>query len=64
MRANPAECCGAHHRPGGILDWSCGDTAGNVTVSAVSAAGYLRDPSRTCGLRPTLRVRAKLKTTS
>ncbi len=50
--ANGADRCGVCHLRAGRRDGSCGDTAGIVTVSAVPDAGYLRDPSRPCGLRP------------
>ncbi|NEB11973.1 hypothetical protein G3I32_24545 [Streptomyces coelicoflavus] len=50
--ANGADRCGVRHLRAGRHGWSCVDTAGIVTVSAVPDAGYLRDPSRPCGLRP------------
>ncbi|OON76672.1 hypothetical protein GBW32_10035 [Streptomyces tsukubensis] len=62
--ANRPDRCGVRHQSVRVHVRSCDDTARNVTVSAVSAAGYLRDPSRPCGLRPMPRARAWPKTSS
>src|SRR5690606_35254997 len=55
---NRAQGCGVPHHQRERRATGCGEQARIVTVSAVSAAGYLRDPSRPCGLRPMLRARA------
>ncbi len=48
---NLAESCGVNHFSLACWGRACGETPRNVTVSAVSDAGYLRDPPGPCGLR-------------
>ncbi|RDG38965.1 hypothetical protein DVH02_06355 [Streptomyces corynorhini] len=59
--AKKEEVYGLCHSGWGRSGRRCDEGARIVTVSAVSVAGYLRDPLRPCGLRPMPRVRARPK---